>query len=243
MSKHFPKEVETAVLLASKRRCALCFGLDGDTTENEGQVAHVDRNPLNVKRENAAWLCTRHHSRYDSRSRQTKGHTPEELRAYESMLFEYLASPASWPDSRQHSTRGPGVSLETFDRRLPTYRVTIEFIRAMVNGGRHDLQVILKFAADTDEALFLFDDHLAEYLRVLYKQAIRLRTLSILIEPPERRTRDLIDEEMQLMLWFTEQFEEARRRFAPYLRLGAALANNQMQLTRSAKARRRRPRS
>jgi Rieske Fe-S protein len=88
--KPFPQTAVTAVLIASRRRCALCYGLDGDTTEKEGQIAHVDRDASNVAEGNAAWLCTKHHSRYDARSQQTKGHTPKELVAYRGMLYEHM---------------------------------------------------------------------------------------------------------------------------------------------------------
>jgi hypothetical protein len=228
--KRFPITVETEVLVVSKRRCAFCFGLDGDTTEKEGQIAHVDRDPSNVKSENAAWLCTKHHARYDSRSRQTKGHTPEELRAYQEMLINYLASPRVWPDAAKTSgVLGPGVSLEVFDRRIPIYRTTLDFVRLVVQGGKLDLQPILKFAADTDEALFLFDDQVAEYLASLFKKALRLRTVSIMIEPPDRRTPNLIQEEVDLMLWFSTQFDKTRSLFAPYLRLDPRPANKKME--------------
>jgi hypothetical protein len=218
--RSFSPDVETQVLVASRRRCAFCVFLDADASEKEGQIAHVDRDASNASPENAAFLCTKHHARYDSSSRQTKGHTPAELRTYLAMLPEYLASGAAWPDTRHPRTRGRGVSLELFDRRVPTYRAAIAFIRSMTNGGRRDLQHILRFAAETEEALFLFGDGIAEYLASLYKQGVRLHVVSEIIHEPARRTRELVDEEMRLMLWFTEQFEEARKRFAPYLYLG-----------------------
>ena len=112
------------------------------------------------------------------------------------------------------------MSLELFDRRVPTYRAAIAFIRSMTNGGRRDLQHVLRFAAETDEALFLFGDGIADYLASLYKHAVRLHVVTEIIHEPARRTPELVNEEMHLMLWFTEQFEEARKKFAPYLYLG-----------------------
>jgi hypothetical protein len=56
-------------------------------------------------------------------------------------------------------------------------------------------------------------------LASLFKKAIQLRTVSIMIEPPDRRTPNLIQEEVDLMLWFSNQFDETRSLFAPYLRL------------------------
>ena len=148
------------------------------------------------------------------------------------MLTEYLASPAVWPDAGTHRTRGPGVSLEVFDRRTPIYRATIQFIQIVLKGHRIELQPIFQFASDTDEALFLFDDHMAEYLAELYRRAVQLRAVLIMLEgPPDQRTPQLIREEVEYMRWFLKQFEEARGRFAPYLRLGETLANKDLQPT------------
>lgn len=218
--KSFPSKVETFVLMASRRRCALCFGLDGDTTEKEGQIAHIDRNRANNAHSNAAWLCTKHHARYDTRSRQTKGHSTDELRAHQKQLFQYLDSPALWTDARSSKAKGPGVSLEVFDRRVPYYRTTIAFIREATNVNSLELQTILQFAADTDESLFLFDDYIARYLARLFKQSLQVRARFVTNKEPSRRTPESIDQQIKLVLWFSKQLEVTRRRFAPYLRLG-----------------------
>lgn len=232
--KPFPTEVVTKVLTASRRRCAFCYGLDGDTTEKEGQIAHVDHDSANVTFENAAWLCTRHHARYDSRSRQTKGHTVEELAAYRRMLYEYMTSPLVWPDVRSGHTRAVGISLEVFDRRVPIYRATVEFVRAVLRGDRLSLDELFKFAALTDEAVFLFDDDLAEYLAELYRRANRLRAVHVMIEPVDRREPALVNEWAALMHWFSQQFEASRIRFIPYLRLAGALPNSRSRLSSAA---------
>jgi hypothetical protein len=212
--------------------------LDGDTTEKEGQIAHADRDGKNVAVENAAWLCTKHHPRYDARSRQAKGHTPEELKSYRFMLYQHMASASAWPDAATRRTHGPGVSLDVFDRRVPVYRATIEFLRIVIKGSSLDLDAIFAFATDTDEALFLFDDDLAEYLAEIYRRAVHLRAVYAMSEPPSIRTPELSKEWSDSMLWFSEQFEESRRRFAPYLRLSGVLANQRLQPTaaRVAKA-------
>ena len=219
--KSFPKSVEADVLVTSRRRCAFCFGLYSDAAVKDGQIAHVDRDPSNVSLENAAWLCTEHHARYDSRSRQTKGHTPEELRIYQKLLYEYLASPQPWPDATgpARARRASDVSLDIYDRRVPLYKTTTQFIRTVLNEQQLELQEILQFATDTDEVLFLFDDKIAAYLSVLFKRALRLRAVRLMVKPPDRRTAALVEEKLELDSWFLEQFEETRKRFVAFLRL------------------------
>ena len=176
----------------------LVLGLYGDTALKEGQIAHVDRNAENAAEDNAAWLCLDHHSKYDSRSQQAKSYTPEELKAYRARLYEYMTSsladtPSPWPDAGPSPTGGTGVSLEVFDRRVPMYRATIEFLRIVIRGDKLELQPIFAFASATDEALFIFDDHLAEYLSELYQRAVQLHGVYA-SRGGESSTRDLTRE-------------------------------------------------
>ena len=39
--RHIPGDIELRVLNRSRRRCALCFQLNGDLTEKYGQIANV----------------------------------------------------------------------------------------------------------------------------------------------------------------------------------------------------------
>jgi hypothetical protein len=77
-----PTATETLVLMASARRCALCFGFNGDLTRKKGQIAHIDQSASNPDERNLVYLCTDHHDEYDSTTSQTKGITEAELRAY-----------------------------------------------------------------------------------------------------------------------------------------------------------------
>lgn len=80
----------TEVLLRSRRRCCLCFGLDGNFEQKQGQVAHLDQNRNNNSPGNLAFLCLVHHDAYDSRTSQSKGFTIEEARAYREALYGHI---------------------------------------------------------------------------------------------------------------------------------------------------------
>jgi hypothetical protein len=83
-----PEDTETEVLIASRRRCALCFGLFDDLDQKRGQIAHVDRDASNANFDNLAFLCLPHHDEYDSRTSQSKRFTPAELTRYRERLYE-----------------------------------------------------------------------------------------------------------------------------------------------------------
>lgn len=72
-------ETQTQVLLNSRRRCALCFGLYRDFRIKQGQIAHLDKNSENDKIENLEFLCLEHHDQYDGRTSQSKGLTIDEV--------------------------------------------------------------------------------------------------------------------------------------------------------------------
>jgi hypothetical protein len=66
--KSLPQEIEAAVLLRSRRRCALCFGLKEDREQKAGQIAHIDQDSSNNTPDNLVFLCLEHHDAYDSRT-------------------------------------------------------------------------------------------------------------------------------------------------------------------------------
>jgi hypothetical protein len=88
--KKTPVDFEAEVLLRSRRRCCLCFGLNFDDGLKKGQIAHLDRNPGNAMLDNLAFLCLDHHDVYDSRTCQSKGLAIVEVKAYRELLHSHI---------------------------------------------------------------------------------------------------------------------------------------------------------
>ena len=104
------------------------------------------------------------------------------------------------------------------------YQTTRQFVRDVASNLRPGIQLILKFAGDTDEVLFLFDDNVAKYLETLFKKALRLHTIELIRERWVQTDeidnfQEIVKEQTALSIWFTEQPEEIRARFAPFLKL------------------------
>lgn len=87
--KKNPK-AEMEVLLKSKRRCCLCFGLNQDLKEKKGQIAHLDKDPSNDKLDNLAFLCLDHHDQYDSKTSQSKSIQINEIKTYREKLYQLI---------------------------------------------------------------------------------------------------------------------------------------------------------
>jgi hypothetical protein len=67
----------------------------------------------------------------------------------------------------------------------------------------------MQFGRDTEEALFLFDENIAQYLRELSNRAVRLHAVVKIRESsafrPVMNLQSLLYEETALVLWFTGQ--------------------------------------
>ena len=85
-----PRPIQTQVLVASRRRCCLCYFFSGMTNVTKGQIAHLDGSPRNYKFANLVYLCLVHHDDFDSSTRQSKGLTIEEVRHYRNRLYKAL---------------------------------------------------------------------------------------------------------------------------------------------------------
>lgn len=88
--KKIPVEIQTNVLIKSRRRCAFCFGINRDTNYKRGQIAHIDNNNQNNNEENLVFLCFEHHDEYDSKMSQSKGLTERELKEYKKGLEDWV---------------------------------------------------------------------------------------------------------------------------------------------------------
>lgn len=88
--KNLPPEVGTEVLVLCRRRCCICSGLAHDLSIKSGQIAHLDGRPRNNDLDNLAFLCLEHHDQYDTRTSQSKGLTPREVRRFRKELHEII---------------------------------------------------------------------------------------------------------------------------------------------------------
>mgnify|MGYP003108983378 CR=1 FL=1 len=88
--KKIPAEVQKQVLLNSRRRCCLCFWLDGVDEVVKGQIAHLDQNASNNDMENLGFLCFKHHDEYDSKPNVSKGLQQLEVAQWRDELYKEM---------------------------------------------------------------------------------------------------------------------------------------------------------
>ena len=229
--KPVTQSTENKVLLQSRRRCAICFGLHRNTEVQSGQIAHLDQDNTNEIFENLVFLCLKHHDKYDGKTSQSKGLTKGEVKRFRDELYAFVATEQelAWPDypavkDKLKASKRPTLSPEAYERKIQVYRIVREFLSVIVAYGSVNIEQLRQFARETNEAIFLFDRGLADYLREIYKKAVRLnyiheRLVDKRLPLGEERSR-LAEDDGKLLTWFSEQHEIAREQFYKHIALG-----------------------
>jgi hypothetical protein len=123
--KKIPRHAEAGILVSSRRRCCICFGLHRDLEVKKGQIAHLDHDNENNSEENLAFLCLEHHDQYDSSTSQSKNYTLAEVKAYRTELYDAILQPVEIPSPER-------VSFSTLDRDHFTTHTEQENMSAIV---------------------------------------------------------------------------------------------------------------
>ncbi len=184
-----PAETQREVLLRSRRRCCLCYGLSGNFDERIGQVAHIDQRASNSALDNLAWLCFDHHSLFDSSTRQHKNYQADELKAYRDKLYRAIATssllgPESLgeyisTDKSSHVIRLPDRVIVIFDwpmRCTPTLYFSPQNLLDQMHGRleqwtRRGFQVTFSQPVELRKFAFFADASPSEY-SVLAKEEL-----------------------------------------------------------------------
>jgi hypothetical protein len=102
---------EAHILDRGRRRCPVCFALNGISDLQPGQISHLDHNPSNNDPDNIAFLCLVHHDQYDGKTSQSKGLTIAEVKEYRSLLDEWIMT--HLPIKKEKETERKPESLKS----------------------------------------------------------------------------------------------------------------------------------
>ncbi len=110
---------------------------------------------------------------------------------------------------QQHQLARRKLRHELYDRRFAIYNALMGFLNLVIQeGGQLSVEVLYKFKADTNQAFFLFDRDVREYLDEVYARAVELR-----------RKQKKAEEDSDDIKRFGDQFDKSRTKFAKYLML------------------------
>jgi hypothetical protein len=138
-----PRDIEAAVVMRVRRRCCLCWYLNGHKDERRGQIAHLNRKRDDHRLAILVFLCLDHHDEYDGKTSQSKNFTEAEVRAYrEQLIVELGTAPLDAAEVATHETPDP-ASVTAPSKplwrpwRFPAYQIADqpEFFAYTANGS------------------------------------------------------------------------------------------------------------
>jgi hypothetical protein len=112
------------------------------------------------------------------------------------------------------------IKLELFEKRFKVFTGASLFLRRILEqGGLPDLEPLGEFRTAIEEAKFLFNEDITDYLDEIYRHAVSLHNTAKTSERlPVRSERSrLVDENAKTLAWLLDQLPELTVRFSPYL--------------------------
>jgi hypothetical protein len=183
--KKLRRDVEAAVLTRSRRRCAVCFGLNRDPSIKIGQIVHLDQDSSNDDPDNLLFLCLEHHDEYDSKTSQSKKLSCSELQHFrdelDKALQSFLTKPVAF-DLLEHvsadpvagrylRTSGPEESAELQVERIGPARIKVSGLALFGltrKGGPHTGNLDFETTLEGDVATYQFDNGPSSYFAEIH---------------------------------------------------------------------------
>jgi len=124
---------------------------------------------------------------------------------------------------QQYRTNKLKIRLELFEKRYAVYEGAKEFVSIAVRDGNLANEAFFKLNDRTQDAFFLFDNRVDEYIDTLREKGARLRYLRDQLAdqslPIGEERSKISAESAELGIWFSNQFLDAKRVFRKYLRV------------------------
>lgn len=138
-------------------------------------------------------------------------------------LTPIIAIWALFYTNRQLKLEKQKFQLELYDRRFKVFEEVKRFLSAILRDGKTDHAQLLKLMHQTNEAIFLFDDQVSDYIKSLYDKGLSFvatdRKLFGENSLPVGDSRNaVVEENSKLLEFFTDQFEVSKEIFKKYLK-------------------------
>lgn len=136
-------------------------------------------------------------------------------------IIGLLAAYIAW---QQWNTRRDSLRLDLFDKRYTVYEGVKGFIEEVIREGHPTKDDIFDLKRKTHDVDFLFGEDIRNRVDEIVEKGARLKTLNeyLAVTPdnPEDKDREaLIEEEEELLNWFTNEYTRTREEFAKYLKI------------------------
>jgi hypothetical protein len=112
------------------------------------------------------------------------------------------------------------LKLDLFEKRFAVYKGVQIFLTHVMSEAKVDLQKFFEFRGATQDAVFLFESDIPDFIKQIDKKALELKTVSEKrrdLPRGEEKSR-LVQQESKLLEWLIDQLPRLKEAFSPYLK-------------------------
>ena len=150
------------------------------------------------------------------------------IRIASALLTPLIAVVATYIAWQQWRTNQQRFVMDRYDRRIRIYEEVRKILGIVVRDGGATWDDLLAFWRAVSEADFLFKPEISAYITEIYQRGVRLdhlrrqyRDCTQQDAPPGYDHAKVVDETHKQMMWFSEQFDVAQKKFARYLSISS----------------------
>lgn len=137
------------------------------------------------------------------------------------LLTPVIAVLAVYIAYQQYLTNKQKLRLDLYDKRFKVFLALMSLLSSIMRQANVKQEELAQYNADTNESVFLFDEELVGYLRLVRKEAVRLMNLKDKLYnsdlPVGEERSQCAAECSQVLSWLLDQFEVSQKTFAKYL--------------------------
>ncbi|MDC1174108.1 hypothetical protein OAT67_01835 [Bacteriovoracaceae bacterium] len=139
------------------------------------------------------------------------------------LLAPFLAVWALYFTRRQHKLDSQKFKLDLYDRRFKVFEEIKKFLSGIIRDGKTDHKQLLNMLHQTNEAIFLFDDEISNYIKELYEKGLDFVLIDKKVNGeapiPDYEDRNvLIEKSSEYLKFYGNQFDISRDKFLKYLK-------------------------
>ena len=146
------------------------------------------------------------------------------LKAGLTLVTGVTAVVGCWIAIRQFQIKELDLRLARYDKRFKVYQALKDFIADVIDNPKISPDAVRCFDIATNEASFLFEDDICDYLILVRQRSQEVGHLSLEIEENlsanremnERRSQ-LVRQKQESLNWFFDQFSASKKKFESYL--------------------------
>lgn len=138
-------------------------------------------------------------------------------------LTPLIAIVAIYIAYQQFRTNQMKLRHDLYEKRMSIYRKVYEYLNSIIAYGNVTDEKTIEFYSQTSESHFLFNDYISDYIKLIFLNSKELRRVNKFIdgeyECSEDERKKATERDEQLMLWFNDQFDIAKEKFAKVIRI------------------------